>query len=214
MNFNSTNVEQILKDFGKNSRLFLSEAQFQFELALEIKNRFNNLIVHLEYPSEKIKANGRYIYYDLVVEDKTTKEFYIIELKYKTKKANIVYKGTLMILKNQSAQDLGRFDYLQDVSRVEDWLNNNPTKHFAGGCAILLTNDSAYWTKSGKNCIYKNFSLKDCATILAGGKNWEKNPKSSSVGINRINGLSLRNNYDIQWQKYSGDFQYLLLEIL
>ena len=119
-----------------------------------------------------------------------------------------------MILKNQSAQDLGRFDYLQDVSRIEDWQTNNPGKRFAGGCAILLTNDSAYWKKSGKKCIYKNFALEECTTISAGYKSWAKKPKPSSVGINRINGLSLRNDYDIQWQKYSGDFQYLLLEIL
>ena len=211
MSINANNIETILIDFAKNKKLFLNEAQFQFELALEIKKQFPSLVVHLEYPSLKGNSNRQYSYYDIVIQEGN--EFYVIELKYKTKDQVILYKGSNYLLKNHAAQDLGRFDYLNDVSRIENWQSNNQGKQFVGGCAIILTNDSAYWKNDGKGRIYEQFALKDGNTITSGSKAWIGNVKITSVGKSRINGLNLYNTYKIKWLDYCNGFKYLMLII-
>lgn len=211
MSINANNIETILIYFAKNKELFLNEAQFQFELALEIKKQFPSLVVHLEYPSLKGNSNGQYSYYDIVIQEGN--EFYVIELKYKTKDQVVLYKGSNYLLKNHAAQDLGRFDYLNDVSRIENWQSNNQGKIFVGGCAIILTNDSSYWAKDGNNCIYKNFALKDKTKIPSGQKNWPTVTKTTSVGKSRIKGLNLKKSYQIDWKNYCDSFKYLMLNI-
>lgn len=202
----TTNVESIIKNFASKKRLYLSEAQFQFELAWEIKSRFQGYNVHLEYPSASCRS-----YYDIVVED--GKEYYVIELKYKTKKQSITYKGNTFTLKDHAAQDLGRFDYLNDIARIENWSQNNQNKNFASGCAIMLTNDSVYWAKDGAKCVYKEFALKDKTTISAGAKHWKAGTTQASVGKQRIKGLSLAHNYDILWVDYCDGFKYLIEKV-
>ena len=208
MIFNKVDIENILQSFATGKKLFPCEAQFQFELALEIKKRFPNYNVHLEFPSEKAFSNGRHSYYDLVVQDGN--EYYVIELKYKTKKASILYKGINIDLKNQAAQDLGRFDYLQDIVRIENWGYNNPGKKFVGGCEILLTNDPVYWNYNGAGCNYQAFSLQDKTTIVAGQKKWAPNTPVTSTGKNRSGGLTINNNYKIVWKDYCQGFRYLM----
>lgn len=211
MKFNANDIETILIDFAKNKKLFLNEAQFQFELALEIKKQFPSLVVHLEYPSLKGNSNGKYCYYDIVVQENN--EFYVIELKYKTKDQVILYKGSNYLLKNHAAQDLGRFDYLNDVSRIENWQSNNQGKQFVGGCAIILTNDAVYWEKDGYGYIYKDFALKDNTTTVAGTKNWPQGSSATSVGQSRLCGLNLKNTYKLNWHNYCNGFKFLMLVI-
>lgn len=202
----TTDVKKIIDDFASKKQLYLSEVQFQFELAWEIKSRFNGYNVHLEYPSASCRS-----YYDIVVED--GKEYYVIELKYKTKKQNITYKGNTFTLKDHAAQDLGRYDYLYDISKIEKWSKFNPNKKFTGGCAIMLTNDSVYWTKNGAKCIYKDFALEDKTSISAGAKHWKAGTSVTSVGKQRIGGFDLSNNYDILWEDYCDKFKYLIEEV-
>jgi len=73
---------------------------------------------------------------------KTKKNIGLMELKYKTKSAEVVINGERFKLKNQSAQDTGRYDFLKDVSRLEDCVDKLPN---AIGYAIFLTNDPLYW---------------------------------------------------------------------
>lgn len=211
MSINANDIKTIFNDFAKNKKLFLNETQFQFELALEIKKQFPSLVVHLEYPSLKGNSNGPYSYYDIVMQEGN--EFYVIELKYKTKNQSIYYKGSKYFLKNHAAQDLGRFDYLNDVSRIENWQSNNQDKQFVGGCAIILTNDAVYWLNSGAGCLYQQFALKEKTTILAGQKNWPAGTKTTSVGKSRINGFDLKKPYKIDWEDYCDGFKYLMLII-
>lgn len=207
-------IENILKNLASRGDLYLCESQFQFDLAKEISRRFKKSVIHLEFPSEIIGTN-RFVYYDIVVQENT--QYFVIELKYKTKEDEITYKGENYPLKNQAAQDLGRFDYLKDISRIEQWSILNPNRQFGGGVAIILTNDSSYWTRDGKNCNYEEFSLKDGLKIMAGKKNWKSGTTPASTGINRISGLTLRDNYSINWNGYcSGkkyEFKYLIEEI-
>ena len=211
MLFSAKDLRALIGNFAKKNKLFLTEAQFQFELAWEIKSKFKNYDVHIEYPSLSKNTNSRRCYYDIVIQDKN--EYYVIEVKYKTKEANINYKGVTVDLKNHAAQDLGRFDYLNDISRIENWEKLNLGKKFVGGSAIILTNDSVYWNNDGKGYIYEQFALKDCNTIKCGYKSWIGKVKTTSVGKNRIGGLTLSRTYYIKWENYCNNFKYLLLEI-
>lgn len=209
-----SHIENILKNFANQGNLYLCESQFQFDLAQEILRQFKNCLVHLEFPSEKMGAK-RFAYYDIVVQE--GEQYFVIELKYKTKKDEITYKGNKYFLKNQAAQDLGRFDYLKDISRIEQWSQLNPNRKLSGGVAILLTNDQSYWDRSGVGCNYEEFALKEGLRIRAGKKNWKPGTTSASTGENRINGLTLTKDYDIIWEDYCNGgkykFRYLIEEI-
>lgn len=206
-------IENIIQKFGKSGNLFLCERQFQFDLAQEILKNFNDCVVHLEFPSEKHCCN-HLVFYDIVIEEKN--QYFVIELKYKTRKADITYKNNKYSLKNQSAQDFGRFDFLKDISRIEQWNQFNPNRTFVGGVAVILTNDSSYWEKTGENCNYEAFALKDETTIVAGKKEWGSE-NLDYVGKARKDGLNILNDYDIKWVDYHKDenneFRYLLEEI-
>ena len=213
-------MEQILKEMAKEGT-FLSEAQFQFDLAWKLKEHFGDRKIHiyLEYPDIDSRADtdGKYKKnrYDILLEDNERKKKCIIELKYKTKKETITYGGNQFELKNQSAQDFGRYDYLYDVSRIEAYRDNG-SDDFDNGFAILLTNDDLYWKLDGKGSNYVNFSLCEKVendynvTIEAGKKEWENNP---NVGKLRKNGFTLAERYEGRWVEYAGTFKYLLLEI-
>lgn len=123
-----------LQEFGKNNLIFSNEAQFQFKLAWEIQKEFNDYNVFLEHLSvteiEKINEKEYYKknYTDIVIET-NNKTYIAIELKYKTKKIDglIDENNNGIALSNQWATDLGRFDYIWDINRLE-FLTNAKNK--------------------------------------------------------------------------------------
>lgn len=44
-------------------------------------------------------------------------------------------------------------------------------------------------------------------------KSWAAGTKETSVGKSRINGLTLKDSYYIEWKNLDKDFKYLMLEI-
>ena len=157
-------IKEILKEL-RDKRMatepYLSEAQFQFELAWVIKQKFRNAKILLEYTacimkSSKVDENGN--------EKEKTKRFesdiivffgnqyQVIELKYKTAKSTI--KEVQLV--PQGGQPGTKYDYLWDIHRIE-LLKEQPTeyqgnsykyrlgKKCTGGYAIFLTNDSSYY---------------------------------------------------------------------
>lgn len=48
-----------------------------------------------------------------------------IELKYKTKGFTEIIGSDTIIIKNQGAQDVGRYDFLYDVQRIEGIVKNS-----------------------------------------------------------------------------------------
>ena len=130
-------MKKLLEDILKNlNTAFLSEADFQFTLAWKINEKLKGKReVVLEYPGEQ---NGQRVYYDIFVKDEAGKT-HLIELKYRTKKAEVERHGKPFTLKNQSAHDLGRYHFIADIQRLE-------TQNIATGnsCCIMLTNDEAY----------------------------------------------------------------------
>jgi hypothetical protein len=99
-----------------NSRpLFHSEADFQHAFAWEVHRQFPDASFRLEKP---ISTKGGVVHLDVLVE--RGEAIVAIELKYKTRKLSVETPTETFNLRNHSAQDLGRYDFIKDVSRLED----------------------------------------------------------------------------------------------
>ncbi len=210
-----TQMQSILSNLASKGNTYTCEAQFQFDLADELRKYFTSKNVgHYIYLEYSRSTNGRTEYYDIVVEDASVNphEYCVIELKYKTKAATAICYGQKVTLKTHGAQGLGRFDYLNDVARIEQFVQNYKNSN---GFAIILTNDSQYWAQSGKGKSYVEFSLEDGTAQIAGHKKWAQGISQNSTGVHRFNGLDLSKSYQINWSQWgqSPDFKYLLLEI-
>ena len=233
-------LDKIIKQLGGMPHVFNNEAEFKFELALKIKEYFD-CKVRFEALTRRnyrviINNNGiqqtrlKNDYTDIVLEDNEDKNLKIpIELKYKTDlykdKSNNIY------LKKHGAYDLGAYDFIRDIDRLQLIVNKQPNiqvKKQAGeqdydsilncccgscGYAIILTNDHHYWTEpKNKNTINRKFLIygdkAGFGKISQGMHEWfDTNgvPGLSKAILNdksRQQSLFMRTDYDYQWQQY------------
>src|SRR5690606_2571104 len=70
-----------------------------------------------------------------------------VEVRYKTSLLTCEANGEIFELKNQAAQDISRYDFWNDVSKLEKVVSGRPGTH---GYAILITNEHLYWEKPKK----------------------------------------------------------------
>lgn len=204
-------ITQILTALAADRPIFHSEADFQHSLGWEIHKRFPSARMRLEMPFRS--ASGS-MYLDI---------FFVfdgmphgIELKYKTRLLNAISNGENYHLKDQSAQDLGRYDFLLDVKRIEDLVGQGLIDR---GASLFLTNDSAYW-KSPRHpdTIDADFRLHD-GRVVQGTLGWgSKASKGTTNG--REAAISIRQTYRLSWRDYSefgGDsycqLRYLLVTV-
>jgi hypothetical protein len=199
-----------LNELRLRRKIFYSEADFQFAFAWEVQKSYPEAKVRLEYSPKEIEPT---IHIDILVV--AGEEWYPIELKYKTSSCEKVYENEVFKLKEQSAQDTGRYDYWKDVQRLETFSECLP--HYKKGFAILLTNDPNYWTDSGRtNTIFDQFKILD-DTTKTGRLSWADHASQGSIK-NRGGPIFLRDKYQIHWSEYSkldntrtGGFNYLIL---
>ena len=199
-----------ITNLSRSRKIFHSEADFQFALAWEIQKEYPDAKIRLEYCPP---GNDSKQYIDIIVATETG--LYPIELKYKTRALSINCDGELFKLKDQSAQDQGRYDFLKDVQRIEGFCKNIPEMH--KGYAVFLTNDSAYWNGSkSNNTVYEEYKLID-GEIKTGTMSWGKHAKGKTIE-GRESPITLEEKYLIEWQRYSefsdsryGTFKYLVL---
>jgi hypothetical protein len=119
-------------------------------------------------------------------------------------------------LKNHGAQDLGAYDFVKDICRVE--LFADKLKGFRSGYIVWLTNDPHYWNAPiNKNAGYAPFSVHNGA-VKAGAMQWCGN-LSAGTTRGREKELLLKNEYIIKWNNYSNlaacesVFKYALLRV-
>ena len=217
--------EKLLEIINKLSSLypiFSNEADFQFALGWEIQKKFPDWKVRFEHKPSNLDKR---IFVDLWI---TGDQIYAIELKYKTRKLDVKIKGELFNLLDHSAQDLGRYDFLKDVERLESIVKTHDN---VKGYSIILSNDSVYWDapstiqqdpKSSTSKVFggygNKFRIHD-GTILNGELEWHPN---TSDGTKRMRELPIKlsGRYKLKWEDYSqipntshGRFRYLFLEI-
>lgn len=176
---------RFFEDVGKKQKLFFNERDLQVNLACFLKEKGYN--VELEYKVsiafliEKLGLkdkqdqwkkqifpwNEKELAIDIVV--RKGNDWLPIELKYKTKSVTLSvherfgeeYKKECEIIKNQSAQDLGRYGFWKDVRRLE--ITSAAFKNVVGGIAVFYTNDKNYVecpkSNSGKLAQYRDFAM-------------------------------------------------------
>lgn len=238
--FNVRDLQDILTQFGKKHRIFHSEAQLQFELAWEIRKKVNcRVLLEVLTMEEPISNKIKRYYTDIVLEDNDYRV--AIELKYKT--AEFKGENDVVELLNHGAVDLGRYDFLWDVYRLE--LLQNPNKNSQvnvrkkceKGFAILLTNEEKYWTKrwgSGPNITIDNqfrigidLQTPNKGRLYGNGQNldWIKNPDGSyptciQNNKSRAHTIDLNQAYSYEWfdycemQGHNSKFKFTIIEIV
>lgn len=204
-------INLVMEKLKSKREIFVSEADFQLELAWIIKEQYPDALVRLEYcpyfnPSMHIDI--------LVIIDN---QWIPIELKYKTKGCNKKIGSETFILKNHGAKDINCYLYLKDLQRIESI--KDTALEFFEGYTIFLTNDLTYIKKPSKpDCVYKDFSLEDGIT-KQGTLDWSENT-GEGTRKNCEEPIVLKNNYPIKWQEYckvdgtnTGRFVYLVNKI-
>lgn len=190
--------------------LFHSEADFQHAFAWEIQRRLPNANIRLERP---ILRNGKWLHLDLLVSD--SDRSIAIELKYKTRELSLNHQGENYHVKNHSAQDVGRYDFLKDIYRLE-----LITKSIDNCCgwAVLLTNDFAYWRPARGGTNDDAFRIHE-GQVIGGSLSWSENAAPGSIkGREAV--IQFDSEYTMNWHDYSvvegskaGTFRYLPIRI-
>ncbi|MHA1819229.1 MAG: hypothetical protein ACTSU2_03450 [Promethearchaeota archaeon] len=208
-------IKKVLESLSEIRPIFHSERDFQFAFAWQLKKLYNNLDVRLE---KRFDILNKPYYVDIFA--KTNKDFIIFELKYFTQNFKIAYNGEDYNLKYQSAEDIGRYDYLKDVMRIETIVENSDMINLTGiGYAIALTNNPGFWKPSRKEeVIDKDFRIDEKRGNIGGKLTWKNNPSEGTTN-GRNEPIILKRRYILKWNEFSdlggkyGRFRYLALKI-
>ena len=211
-------IEGVLKELSGKRPIFHSEADFQHALAWTIHEKYPDLNIRLE-KRVVLNNNNKKIYFDIFAFNENKTVIVIIEVKYKTKELKLdddaVVNNEKFDLKNQGAQDQGRYDFINDISRLEKAL-----EIYGGtGFAILLTNDESYWKTPTRDVDAVDEALRiHEKSIICGKLSWKE--ETSNGTKSGRNGIILKGNYTLDWKDYSnikgqenGEFRYLLVKI-
>lgn len=205
-------IQTILSSLSMKRSIFHSEADFQHSLAWEIQKKYPECKIRLE---TKIHGANTKVYLDILVISEDRK--YAIELKYKTRSYDCVIDGEKFSLNNHGAQDIGRYDILKDIQRLEQMLSAEVVDE---GIFILLTNDPSYYQNTGhkKQTVDRDFRINEGKNV-SGQLSWgERTGKGTMKG--REEPISLKGHYEMNWNNYSqidnsgtGIFRSLILPV-
>lgn len=190
--------------------IFHSEADFQFALAWEIQQRNSALKkVRLEHPFEDDSDAPRK-YLDIFVGDLRL----AIELKYMTKKLKINCNGEDFSLRDQSAHNIRRYDFVKDIQRLETTVRKGQAD---AGLAIALTNHKGYWEESQNQTKDAAFRL-DNGKVFPSGKKLSWRNDTCENTKREKEPIQLDGKYRICWCPYSSGkgfaFQYLAIPVV
>lgn len=204
-------IHSVMKVLAAQRKVFHSEADFQHAFAWELHLRQPNASIRLEKP---LRTAGKSLHLDFLIEH--AGKSVAVELKYKTRSLKLSLDGEDFHLSSHSAQDLGRYDFIKDICRLEEITS---TISDCEGWAIMLTNDSAYWkTPLNTETVDAAFRLTE-GRILNGDLAWT-DQASAGTKKNRESDLSVSGKYKLAWEDYSSvtsqsysDFRYLAVEV-
>lgn len=184
-----------IEELAGKRPLFHSEADFQHALAWHLHVSDAGASIRLEVPVRDEDAAAKYLDLFAVVGGQRV----AVELKYKTRKFDHEHSGEVFALHNHGAQDLGRYDFLLDVQRLEHFVRSRRADY---GLAILLTNDPLYWsTPSRDGTVDTMFRLTE-DRIVSGSLAWLPHA-SPGTTKGRTNPIQLRGKYTVSWRPYA-----------
>ncbi len=134
-------VHSALQALALRRPVFHSEADFQHSLAWTLHELFPKSALRLERP---VATSRGVLHVDLVLT--LTDGVFVFELKYKTWGLKCLVGGEQYDLQTHGAEPIGRYDFLADVARLEA---AREVLSATSSWAILLTNDSGYWSPGG-----------------------------------------------------------------
>lgn len=182
-----------LSELARQRAVFHSEADFQHALAWHLHEQEPNARVRLEYRPLEDAA----LYLDLWIE--SSGHAHAIELKYPTRKLEVVEHGERFSLRNHAAVDPHRYDFVKDVERLERVAGARPN---STGYAICLTNDSAYWNPTHRSDTGGHAFRMHEGARLTGTLEWSAHAGAGTVG-QRNRPLRLAGTYTLRWREYS-----------
>ncbi|MGD7707399.1 hypothetical protein [Microlunatus sp. Y2014] len=202
---------ELLRDLATRRPVFHSEADFQFAFAWEAKSTHAGLEVRLEtHPEPAVRL-------DLELRESGSGRGVAVEVKYMTRHWSGTVGGEGFSLKDHDATDLGGYDVIKDVQRVERFAAARPGW---SGMVIALTNDPRYWRPPthGRSTNADAFRLGE-GEILQGERTW--GPKTGGgTSRGREAALTLSGSYKLAWADYArldqgpgGTFRYLLIQV-
>lgn len=187
-------IQEVMKALATQRKAFHSEADFQHAFAWELHLRHPEASIRLEKP---FRTDSKSLHLDFLFQ--LHGKSVAIELKYKTRALRLNLDGEDFQLSSHSAQDLGRYDYLKDIYRLEEITS---TLSDCEGWAILLTNDTTYWKIPQRDgTVDAAFRLTE-GRILGGTLAWS-DQASAGTKKNRENDLSIGGEYKLAWEDYS-----------
>ena len=205
-------IHSLMTSLASRRPIFHSEADFQHELAWEIRLRYDNCPVRLEFPP--FPDLGKRMAIDIwLLSVKIA-----IELKYHTRKLDCTDRDERFSLA-LGARDVMRYDFLKDIQRIEWAVEDNSSAYC--GLAVLLTNDYLLWDRSSRaGVVDAEFHIYDGRRIGDSAMCWGSNA-SDGTKRSREEPITLSHSYSLNWQDYSsglgskpgGQFHYLAVAV-
>jgi hypothetical protein len=203
-------IHHFLATLAAERPIFHSEADFQHAFAWLLHREHPELSVRLEVP---LRVGEKMVHIDLLAGGEETLG---VELKYKTRAVAVDMGGEEFRLSSHAAQDLGRYDFIKDIERLELLA---AARRCTRGYAVLLTNDSAYWTSSRREASAGAAFRLDGEQSLAGMLAWGP-LASAGTAKGRERALEIAGAYPREWKDYSRVeaggypvFRYLAVEV-
>ena len=204
---------QDIQDFFKTVKTFTfyNEASLQLNLSNYLINTGHYASIEVEYlivsPDEVEGLTSKRCFIDIVVKNESG-EYALLELKYPlyipegviTSRLGANIKPEIYAVK-QGAQNVVRYLFWKDVKRIEYF--SSLSKDAVGGIALLLTNDSIYWTapksEGDTTALYREFSLKAGPSSLSTkSRRWREEDRTERVW-NSYPGFDLEKAYPLYW---------------
>lgn len=189
-------VREVMSALAARRKVFHSEADFQHAFGQQLGTFWPQLKIRLEMPYRVIGpvVDESRTMVDLFCEEPASGAVTAIEFKYRTRKWCGSVGKERFLLRDQSAVDLGRRYFVDDIWRLEQWTAA------AGGTAfaILLTNEPAYWEPptNPRPTNDADYRLHEGRTLF-GGLRWWQDPQAKPS-------LTLNGRYSLNWKGYEG----------
>ena len=204
-------IAGLMNTLAAQRKAYHSEADFQHAFAWEVHHQFPESTVRLERP---LNVNGKLLHLDLLF--RLFSSTMAVEVKYKTRKLVVELEGEAFSLASHSALDIGRYDFIKDIVRLESIASNLAN---CEGYAVLLTNDSAYWKPRTQSTVDEAFSLTE-GRVLSNSMAWTEKASDGTKKY-REKPLQVTGAYKLNWQDFSvastesyGQFRYLAVHVI
>ena len=207
-------LHHILKTLCEYRPVFHSEADFQHALAWHIHEQWPKYSLRLEYHLSPGKRDRL----DVLIFNEHNQM--AIELKYKKKRLFAPIGGEIFSLKDDGAQDQGRYGFLEDIQRLERFVSQHAN---TTGYAILLTNDTLYWNPPrSTSTVDASFRIHE-GRVIHGALSWASRASAGTTkGMEKP--ITIEGKYKLIWQDYCEiesheyvkgyrKFRYLLVKV-